>query len=132
MGIALDVLSFGASQDQANSIEREARVTNAQQDAALAGREADRKEQLAISVASSRSNAAASGIAFEGSPLAEVNENVRRSGIDSDRDRFSTRVNKLANTYRAKSQSSVLRQQASISLLQSAENRAQSAVIGGA
>ena len=121
----LDLLSFAASRDQAKSIEREAKVANAQEDAARAAREADRQEELAAAISSQRASAAGRGIsAIEGSPLAIMNEDVRRAKQAKQRDDFSTDVTKMANTFRAKSKASTIRTKANIGLLKSAKDRA--------
>jgi hypothetical protein len=59
---------------------------------AAAAREADRKEALARAVSSQSAGAGAAGIAFQGSPLTILEEDIRREEVATERDRLQTRM----------------------------------------
>ena len=92
MDVAIGVL--GASQQKtAGEIANLESKTEAKQiETAAAAREADRKERLARAVSSQSAAAGASGISFEGSPLAVLEEDIRREGEATERDKLMTRV----------------------------------------
>jgi hypothetical protein len=61
-----------------------------------AAREADRKEALARAVSSQSAGAGAAGIAFQGSPLTILEEDIRREEVATERDRLQTRMESQA------------------------------------
>lgn len=82
------------------AIERD--VESKQAETAAAAREADRKERLAKAVASQAAGTGASLIAFEGSPLTVLEEDIQREEQATERDILSTRIEQLASGARSR------------------------------
>lgn len=71
----------------------EAEVAAKQEELSAVSRERDRKSRLAESLASQNAAAGAKGIAaFEGSPLAILEEDIRREQVATERDVFQTKL----------------------------------------
>ena len=81
-----------------SNIERDqAEVAAKSQELAMTQREADRKDRLASALATQNAMSGARGVAaFEGSPLAVLEDSIRREETATERDKFSTEMEALA------------------------------------
>ncbi len=110
--LALAAVQVSQQQAQADIALGESKVQAEQEELGAVQREADRKEKLAIALASQNASAGASGIAaFEGSPLTILQEDVRREEQATERDVFSTKLASLTARSRGKVKAKGLRSQ---------------------
>ena len=128
-------MKYQATMDAASAAKDQGKVEAQQEEIAATQRESDRKERLAEAMASQTASAGARGVfAFEGSPLAVLNEDIRKEEVATDRDSFNARVAGLGATIRGSNRSSQLKTQARIGLLtdvQSGLKTAGAAMAGG-
>ena len=127
MGFEMAVASIvsgiaDASQQRAQGrIARgEAEVSAQQAEAAGVAREADRKERLIEALASQNAYAGVGGIAaFEGSPLSVMQEDIRREGKDTERDKFQSKLEAMTLRTRGKVAEKQAKSSANIGLITS-------------
>ena len=123
MGVAaIPLIMQGASTamdlNSASAIERQGKLEAQMIDVAALQRETDRKSELVKSISSQRARAGASGITIEGSPLSVIQESIRQTEQDTERDKFNTSIAKQSAIYSAKLKSGALKTKAGLSLLQ--------------
>lgn len=125
-------MQFQQQRTAADIAESEGKVAAQQEEVAAVQREADRKSRLATAMASQTASAGARGVAaFEGSPLSVLQEDIRREGVATERDVMQTRLAAMTARQRGKIQSSLIKSQATIGLLQDLDRAAASASPGG-
>lgn len=116
--IAIPALISANQQTQAGKIKRyESEVDAAQIEAAASQREADRRDALSRAVSSQSAAAGASGISFEGSPLAILEEDLRLADEGSERDALMARLGADSRIRRGKAAESSAKANAQIGLL---------------
>lgn len=126
-------LQFQQRKTAAKAAEGEAKVAAQQEELGAIQRETDRKSRLATALASQTASAGARGVAaFEGSPLAVLEEDIRREEVATERDIFQTRLAALTTRARGKIARKQLTAQARIGLLSDIQEAAKSAAAGGA
>lgn len=105
-------IQISQQQAQASIAVGESKVAAEQEDLGAKQREGDRKERLAIALASQNAAAGAKGVAaFEGSPLTILKEDIRRESVATERDIFSSKLASMTAKSRGKVQSKSLRSQ---------------------
>lgn len=131
MGAAVAVMAASTliSAQQANQAatiqKRESELSAKSMKLAGTQREADRKERLAMALASQNAAAGASGIAgFEGSPLTIMEEDIRRGETAGERDAFNTRLGALTTKARGASQASATRTRGLLTAMQQTSSAA--------
>lgn len=128
----MDVLSFKQQMDAGSMAREEGKLAAEMEDVAAMQRETDRKLALASAIGTARAGAAGAGIAINtGSPLTAMNEMVRQSNVDTERDQFNSRVAALTARYRGAAQAGQIRGQAGIGLLRAVEQKATTVATGG-
>ncbi len=132
MGTVLDVATLAMTVEQGKSARREAETQALAEEAAGVSREADRKERLAMALASQNAAAGSAGVAaFEGSPLTILKEDIKREQKATGRDIFQTQL--AAKTLRARGK--IAEKQAKLrgflQFASSTEQRAQKSAMGG-
>ena len=101
--IATAAIQISQQKAQADIAVGESNIQAEQQELGAKQREADRKERLAVALASQNAMAGAGGIAaFEGSPLTIMKEDVKREKQATARDVFSTQLETMTTRSRAK------------------------------
>ncbi len=110
MGVAAIplIISAGTSLMQASQTRQAGKIKQAeaetaakQEELAVIQREADRKEDLARALASQNAGAGSKGIAaFEGSPLAILNEDIAREEEATQRDIFMSQLSTMTTRAR--------------------------------
>ena len=121
----LDIAAYKQAQNQASIVKQEGQLAAAQEDVAITAMEADRKMALADALASQRASAAGRGVsAFEGSPITVIDETARRSEIEGERNRFSSKIAKQAALYKSRSQASGIKSRAKLQLAKGLQSRA--------
>ena len=101
--IATAAIQMSQQKAQADIALGESNIQAEQQELGAKQREADRKERLAMALASQNAMAGAGGIAaFEGSPLTIMKEDIRREKQATDRDVFSTKLETMTTRARGK------------------------------
>lgn len=112
IGVATAAVQMSQQKAQADIAVGESKVQAEQEELGATQREADRKERLAIALASQNAAAGASGIAaFEGSPLTIMKEDVKREAVATERDRFSSQLAGMTALSKGKVKQSSLRSQ---------------------
>ena len=110
--IVMAGIQISQQKAQADIALGESKVAAEQEDLGAKQREADRKERLAIALASQNAAAGAKGVAaFEGSPLTIMKEDIRREETATQRDIFSSQLASLTAKSRGQVQSKSLRSQ---------------------
>lgn len=112
--IGSSLLQFGSRIQAGRIAKSESQFTARQMEVEAKGeelgaiqREADRKQRLSKAIASQIAGAGARGIAaFEGSPLAVLQEDIRTEEVATERDIFSSRLSAL--TKRVGAQGAIL------------------------
>tara|TARA_R110002096_G_C14628980_1_gene724744 strand:- start:498 stop:896 length:399 start_codon:yes stop_codon:yes gene_type:complete len=107
MAAIIPIVSAGIqmSQQKAQSdiAVGESNLKAEQQELGAKQREADRKERLAVALASQNAMAGSGGIAaFEGSPLTIMKEDFRREKQATEQDAFSTKIEAMTSRSRGK------------------------------
>ena len=116
--VAIPMLMSANQQQQAGKIKRyESEVDAAQIETAASQREADRRDALASAVSSQSASAGASGISFEGSPLAVLEEDLRLADEGSERDALMARLGASSAISRGKAAESAAQANAAMGLL---------------
>ena len=116
--VAIPMLMSANQQQQAGKIKRyESEVDAAQIETAASQREADRRDALASAVSSQSAFAGASGISFEGSPLAVLEEDLRLADEGSERDALMARLGASSKIRRGKAAEATAKANAQIGLL---------------
>lgn len=120
--MAVSSLAGAAMKDTQAKVEQDqAEVAASQEELRLKQREADRKDRLASSIATQNAMAGAKGIAaFEGSPLAIIEDSIRRQEAASERDKFQTELGALSIRSGAKIRRKLSRASTQVGLLQQA------------
>lgn len=115
---------LGASQQVSagQSAQLDSQVQAKQIETAAVSREADRKSALASAVASQSAQAGASGIQFEGSPLAILDEDIRREEEATQRDVFQSELGAQAALSRGTVKRRAAQQKAALGLLETGTN----------
>ena len=94
---ASSLASFGIKEAQSKFELGQAEIAAKEEELRLVQREADRKDRLASAMSAQNAMAGASGVAaFEGSPLAVLQDSIKREEEGSQRDEFSTKMTSLA------------------------------------
>lgn len=125
-------LQFQQRKTAGKVAESEAKVAAQQEELGAIQRETDRKSRLATALASQTASAGARGVAaFEGSPLAVLEEDIRREEVATERDIFQTRLAALTTRARGKIARKQLTAQARIGLISDLQEAAKSASAGG-
>ena len=123
---AASLASAGAKETQSKIEQGQAEVAASQEELRLTQREADRKDRLASKLASQNAMAGARGIAaFEGSPLAIVEDSIQREQTATERDRFQTNLTALAIRSGAKIKRKLSQANTQLGLLQQGASLAQ-------
>ena len=123
--MTLDVLGYNQSLQAAKMASTEGKLAAEMEDVAAMQRETDRKLDLARAVSSTRAAASGSGILGNvGSPLSVIEQQIEQSQIDTERDKFNTKIAQQSARYRAAAQAGQIRGQAGLSLLKSGVNAA--------
>lgn len=120
----IDALEAANSFSAADGVEREGKLEAKMADVAALQRETDRKSELVKAISSQRARASGAGITMEGSPMSVIEESIRQTGIDSERDKFNTTVSKQSSIYKAKARAGAIKRGATIKFLKSAQNTA--------
>lgn len=119
--LALTAVQISQQRAQADIAVGESKIQAEQEELGAIQREADRKERLAIALASQNASAGARGVAaFEGSPLTVLKEDVRREEQATERDIFSSQLASLTARSRGKIKSKSLRSQSLLTAATSA------------
>lgn len=127
---ATSLVQFEQRRSAAKIQEGEAEVSAKSEEVAAIQREADRKGRLASAMASQTASAGARGISvFEGSPLAILEEDIRREEVATQRDIFQSRLGALTTRARGKIRSSQIKTGAAIGLLSDFRQAAASAPV---
>ena len=116
--IASGVTSAAQQRTAGQIADLESKTRAKQIETQAAAREADRKERLARAVSSQVARGGTTGIAFEGSPLSVLAEDVRREKEATQRDDLMTQVNVMAERAKGKVAKSQARGAAIMGLLQ--------------
>ena len=132
MDVALGVIGAGQAKSAGEIAELEAKTEAKQIETQAAQREADRKERLARAVSSQVARGGTTGIAFEGSPLSVLAEDVRREKIASQRDTLMAQIGQQSARARGKVAKSQARGQAILGLLKTGADAAKTGAGGGA
>ena len=112
------LMQFGAQRTAASQAEAEGKIAAQQEELAATQREADRKERLASAMASQIAGSGAKGVlAFEGSPLTILQEDVKREEVATQRDVFQSKLAGMTARQRAKNKAKGLRTGAGIGLI---------------
>ena len=114
MAIPIAVAGVQMNQQAAQSkiATGQAKVEGEQIQLGAKQREADRKERLAMALASQNASAGAGGIAaFEGSPLTIMKEDMRREKEATSRDKFMADLGVMTSKARASVKKTGLRNQ---------------------
>lgn len=128
----MDIVAQNMQARSAGKIaEMEAKTEAKQIETAAAAREADRKEDLARALASQAAGAGASGIAFEGSPLSVLEEDIRREKVAGEREGLTAGLGAMAARTRGKVTKRQVTGQANLKSLMQLGERAQAAGGGG-
>ncbi len=102
--------------------DRDAKLAARQIELGAKSRESDRKNELSRALATSIANSGASGVqSFEGSPMSVLSQNIRREGIDTERDAFASELEAMTQRYRG-----TIAKESSISLGRQAEKAGRS------
>ncbi len=102
--VGTSLLTAGAQLEAGDQAEREANVEAKGEELRAVQGEADRKNRLARSLASSIAGFGAKGVkAFSGSPLAILQEDIEVEKVATERDKFNKSMN--ANSIRARGKS---------------------------
>ncbi len=110
--IALAAVQMGQQKAQTDIATGDLTIAAEQEELGAKQREADRKERLAIALASQNAAAGAGGIAaFEGSPLTIMKEDIRREQVATERDLFSSQLASMTARSRGKVKQAGLRSQ---------------------
>lgn len=108
--LAVAAVQISQQKAQADIALGESKVAAEQEDLGAKQREADRKERLAIALASQNAAAGARGVAaFEGSPLTIMKEDISREKTATERDVFSSKLASLTAKSRGEVTSKSLR-----------------------
>lgn len=128
MGIVADVGAWKAQRAAGKIARYESQVQAKQEELAAVAREADRKAKLTEALASQNASAAAGGVvAFEGSPLAVIKEDIRLAKQDSRRDAFQSSLARKTYIARGKIAETQAKTAANIGLIRAIESKAASA-----
>jgi len=128
--IAIPMIMGAQQQQQAGKIRKyESEVDAAQIETAAAQREADRRDALSVAISSQSAASGASGISFEGSPLAVLEEDVRLADEGSERDALMAKLGSSAARTRGKIAEAQAKQKAELGLLRGAASMA--GTVGG-
>ena len=120
MQILPAVLQFRQQRAAASVAKAEGEFAAKQEKLGATQRESDRKERLATAMASQTASAGARGVAaFEGSPLAILNEDIRREEVATERDIFGSKLSAAQARLRGSNQAQSLKSQATIGLVKS-------------
>lgn len=112
---ALVQTRFGSLAGEA--AKQEGKLAAKQIDVGVTAREADRKEQLARAMATTIAQSGAKGVsAFEGSPVSVISEGLRLEGQASERDKFTSDLQKLTAKARGRVAKQSIRAQSSANL----------------
>ena len=124
--IATSVMSVAQSQQAAGIQRSEAELSAKSMKLAGTQREADRKERLAMALASQNAASGASGISgFEGSPLTIMEADIKRGETAGERDRFNTTLGALTTEARGRAAASGTRTQGLLTGIQGFTSAAQ-------
>ena len=109
---------YSQTRNAAAAAKNEAEFAATQEKLAATQREADRKDKLAEAMASQTASAGARGvIAYEGSPLTILQEDIRREEVATDRDVFGSKLAASTALVRGKNQASSLKTGATFGLI---------------
>ena len=126
------VLSNRLQKTQADVEKEQAETAARGEELRMLQREADRKDRLASALATQNALAGARGVAaFEGSPLAILEDSIRREETATERDRFSTQMETLALRSGARVRHRLARASRTVGLLQGTSELAQQAFRAG-
>ncbi|MDH5182457.1 MAG: hypothetical protein OEX12_01085 [Gammaproteobacteria bacterium] len=129
------LLSFGLKEAQSKMEHGQAEIAARDEELRLIQREADRKDRLASALSAQNAMSGARGVAaFEGSPLAVLQDSISRADVASERDEFSTKMATLAIRSSAKSKRIIDKLSNRLGLIQSGTGmlKSLSGPIGGA
>ncbi len=109
---------YSQQRNAAAAASNEAEFAAKQEKLAATQREADRKDRLAQAIASQTASAGARGVlAYEGSPLTILQEDIRREEVATERDVFGSKLAASTALIRGRNRSSSLRTGANIGLI---------------
>ena len=124
--IATSLIAVGQSQQAAGIQRSESELSAKSMKLAGTQREADRKERLAMALASQNAASGASGISgFEGSPLTIMEADIKRGETAGERDRFNTTLGALTTQARGRAAASGTRTQGLLTGIQGLTSAAQ-------
>ena len=91
--IGTTLAQFSATKSAGQIKQLESKTAASAEELGAIQREGDRKSRLLDAISSQRAKTGASGISlFEGSPLAVINEDIRREQVATERDEFQTKL----------------------------------------
>lgn len=112
------LLQFGQQRAAASAAEAEGKFAAKQEKLAATQRETDRKERLATAMASQTASAGARGVlAFEGSPLTILQEDIRKEEVATERDIFGSKLAAAQARLQGSNRAKALKSGATIGLL---------------
>ena len=112
------IVQFSAGRTAANQAEAEGKIQAQQEELGATQREADRKERLASAMASQIAGSGAKGVlAFEGSPLTILNEDIRKEEVATERDVFQSKLAGMTARARGKNKAGGIRTSGTIGLI---------------
>lgn len=101
--VGMSLLSASQQYGAGQQFKAEADIQAKSEEVGAIQREADRKADLARAMASQTASAGARGIAaFEGSPLAVLQEDIRREEVATERDLFNSKMSQMTIKARGK------------------------------
>jgi len=127
----VSAVGYSQASSSAKFERQQGRLQAEMEDVAATQRETDRKMDLARSIGSIRAGAAGAGITGEGSPLTLIQESIKAEQRDSSRDEFMTKMRKSSALMRSRMRSGQIMGNAQLSILQNAQQAAQTAGSGG-
>lgn len=99
----MSTIRVGAQVEAGKIAKQEADIQASQEELGAIQREGDRKSRLADALATQSVTASAGGIAaFEGSPLAILQEDIKREKVGTERDIFQARLKAITLRTRGK------------------------------
>ena len=124
--MALQVVAGNRQENAVNEANRtNLAIQTALQDQQVAAREKQRLTDLNRAIGSRIAQGGASGISvFEGSPLAVINEDIRRASDETRQDLFAAKVNTLTTEFEGLQRLGNLKRKNRISLIESGINAA--------
>lgn len=121
----MDVIAYNQQRQAASMASQEGKLAQQAENMGATQRETDRKSRLADAISMQVASASGRGVsAFSGSPLAVINDSIRREQRATDTDKFNSKIAGLTARYKGEAAAGQIRGQAAVGLLKSIESKA--------